>query len=140
LTCSRTPGWERSLEAYLASVAGTPFRYGRHDCAAFAAGAVQAQTGIDFYSSWRGKYQRARSALRLLAKRGFADVEGPFTAALGEPQPVLRAQRGDIVSDGSAMGVRWSTGGLFVGEENGVPGLLLKPLPELVRAWVLGHE
>lgn len=140
LTCSRKPDWEQRLQEYIAAVEAKPFAYGRHDCAAFAAGAIKAQTGEDYYSGWRGKYRSGVAALRLLVKRGYADVQGPFTETLGAPVPVLRAMRGDIVSDGTAMGVRWSTGGLFVGEQDGVSGLVLKPLSELDKAWALRHE
>ena len=43
----RTPYWRSALAAYIAETMRKPFAWGLHDCALFAAGAVEAMTGND---------------------------------------------------------------------------------------------
>jgi hypothetical protein len=69
----RHPDWKSRLHAYLAECAQTPFGFGTHDCALFAAGAVAAMTGDDFAADYRGRYSTLKGGLRLLQKAGFAD-------------------------------------------------------------------
>jgi hypothetical protein len=136
----RRPDWEARLLAYLAEVQDRPYRWGRHDCALFGAGVVRAVTGKDFGRGWRGKYKSAAGAARILARRGFADYEGPFTAALGEPVAPLLCQRGDVVSNGDSIGVLWQQGGpvaLFVGADGEREGLVIMPVGSLVKGWRL---
>ena len=42
---TRLRDWRTRLAAYLAAGRAKPFAYGEHDCARFAAGAVEAVTG-----------------------------------------------------------------------------------------------
>lgn len=69
----RLKGWQGRFTAWLAGVSREPFSYGRHDCALFAAGAVEAMTGEDFARDWRGRYSTMRGGLRVLRKAGHAD-------------------------------------------------------------------
>ena len=52
----RLHDWEHRLTRYVTEVACTGFAHGSHDCALFAAGAVEAITGIDPGARWRGRY------------------------------------------------------------------------------------
>ncbi len=131
---ARLPDWEARLSAYIAERAEMPFQWGVNDCALFGAGAVHALTGEDFGKPWRGKYSTEAGAAKALKRRGFDDVAGPFTQALGEPVAAAFARRGDIVSDGANLGVMWAPGALFVGEA----GLVRQPFVTLVRAWRVG--
>lgn len=70
---TRLPGWQTRLTAFLAQVARQPFTPGRHDCALFAAGAVEALTGVDLAADWRGRYRTLRGGVRVLRRAGYRD-------------------------------------------------------------------
>ena len=69
----RISGWQARLAAWLASISRTPFQPGQHDCALFAAGAVEAMTGVDLAAGWRGRYHTLRGGIRVLRRAGYAD-------------------------------------------------------------------
>ena len=69
----RLYNWESRLSAYAARVAREGFAWGRHDCALFAAGAVEAVTGTDPAAAWRGQYRTRAGGMRLIRAAGFAD-------------------------------------------------------------------
>lgn len=48
----------------------TPFEWGKNDCCLMAANYVAATTGVDCAESFRGKYNTAIGAYRLLSKAG----------------------------------------------------------------------
>lgn len=132
---ARRHDWERRLLDFVREC-DRPFSWGFHDCALFAGGAVKAMTGRDFVGDWRGKYRSAAGSLKMLRRSGYADVSGPFTAALGEPVPVACLWRGDPVQsfDGN-IGIIWTRGAVFVGDQ----GLLALPAAQLVQGWAAGH-
>lgn len=139
----RLPDWEPALVAWLEACERLPFQWGVHDCCSFAAGAVRAQTGADFYEPFAGGYTTELGSQRALKRRGFADLFGPFTAALGDPVAPLLLQRGDIVSDGRNVGVMWNRAGpcgLFVGEPALADdeGLMALPVARLKFGWRVG--
>ena len=69
----RLYNWESRLTAYITAVARDGFVYGRHDCALFAAGAVQAVTGTDPGADFRGRYRTMKGGLKAVRKAGFSD-------------------------------------------------------------------
>lgn len=69
----RRADWRARLADYAASVAGKKFRFGQLDCALFAAGAVEAQTGLDLAAEWRGNYRSLAHGLRAIKEAGFSD-------------------------------------------------------------------
>lgn len=69
----RLADWKPRLTAYLVACARKPFEEGAHDCALFAAGGVEAVTGIDPAAGFRGQYTTTRAGLQLLRRAGFAD-------------------------------------------------------------------
>lgn len=89
--------WREALFAYIHEVARRPFEWGNHDCGLFAAGAVQAMTGVDMASEYRGRYTTLLGGIRLLKKAGFAD-HAELAASLFEEIPVARAGVGDIAA------------------------------------------
>jgi len=104
----RPVGWRGRLADYLAAVRGRPFRYGEHDCALFAAGAVAAMTGDDPAAGLRGKYRTMRAGLSAVQKAGFLD-HVDMAKALWPSIPAIRAQVGDLAvvetDAGGALGV-----------------------------------
>ena len=69
----RLYNWESRLAAYITAVARDGFAYGQHDCALFAAGAVEAVTGIDPGAEFRGRYSTLKGGLKAVRKAGFSD-------------------------------------------------------------------
>lgn len=132
---SRRADWERRLHALVERAERLRFAYGSHDCCSFAAEVVRVQTGQDYFKPFRGKYSSAAGSLRALKANRHKSIADAFTSALGDPVAVLQAQRGDVVFDGTAVGVMWCGGALFVGEEGTREGLVLKPLSTLQKAW-----
>lgn len=105
----RRSDWYARLSAYVEVVRRKPFVYGKHDCALFAAGAVEAMTGVDPAANLRGKYKTLAGGLRRLKKLGFAN-HAELAASMFEEVHPSHAQIGDIASidlgDGAiALGV-----------------------------------
>lgn len=92
----RRPDWILRLMAWLESCHATPFAYGRHDCALFAAGAVEAMTGHDFAAPFRGRYATLAGGLRVLRRAGFADHVELAAHHLPAVHPAY-ARQGDLL-------------------------------------------
>lgn len=99
LALERLPDWRGRLAAYLGEARARPFawggRGGGQDCAVFAGGAVEAQTGVDLMRGWRG-YRTPREASRRLREAGFEGHVARVAALLPECPPLL-ARPGDLV-------------------------------------------
>jgi hypothetical protein len=104
----RTHDWRGRLTAWLSTKARAPFAYGEHDCALFAAGAIEAMTGVDPAAEWRGRYSTWRGGLRVLRAAGINDQVAAVAALLTEIPPSFAAA-GDIAvvagEGGPALGV-----------------------------------
>jgi hypothetical protein len=96
----RHADWQVRLSRYLALVARmapeTGETDGGLDCATFAAGAVEAQTGVDLAAEWRG-YTSLEDGFKRLVDAGFDDHVA-LVASLLEEVPVAAAGPGDIVA------------------------------------------
>lgn len=108
MTCARLPDWRPRLVAYLEEVRTRPFAYGQHDCALFAAGAVEAMTGVDLADGHRGQYATLRTGLKLVRGDHLRILRDRF-----EPVPSAFAQIGDIALIGE---VGFPALGIFEGE------------------------
>jgi hypothetical protein len=104
----RRPDWKPRLIEWLASIARTPFEVGKHDCALFVAGAINAMTGEDPAARFRGRYTTVRGGLRVIRAEGFNDPVEMIANRLEEVAPLM-AQVGDIAvvdtPEGPALGV-----------------------------------
>ena len=119
---SRLPDWEARLFTYLNSMQKAELVFGQEDCVVgLAAGAVEAQTGVDLAAAFRGKYKDERSALKLMIKQGWTAKTNGIQAALVDMMdthlqraPKNNRHRGNIVlletEMGPAFGVRVGTG------------------------------
>lgn len=96
----RRPDWRGRLAAYIAASAERKFRPGQHDCALFAAGAVEAMTGQNLAGDLRG-YRTLNEGYAMLAKRGFKDHVALAADLLPEVAPLM-AQVGDLASVSTA--------------------------------------
>ena len=90
----RLPDWRARLGAHIAAHRTRPFAYGEHDCATFAAGAVQAVTGSDPAAGLTGYTTRA-GGLRRLRRNGLEDHVA-FVASRFAEIAVAQAQQGDL--------------------------------------------
>ncbi|MDB5658307.1 MAG: hypothetical protein JWS10_922 [Cypionkella sp.] len=104
----RYPDWKLRLIDYVGVCANLPFEYGQHDCALFAAGAVDAMTGIDLAADWRGQYSTLKSGLRAIKRAGYADHLA-FASAHFEAIAIAFAAPGDLAvidgPEGAVLGV-----------------------------------
>lgn len=91
----RTKGWQKRLIAYLDATHRKPMRPGKHDCALFAAGAVEAMTGVDLARGWRG-YRTFNEGRKFLEKAGHASIADMIAAHLAEIDPD-HALPGDVM-------------------------------------------
>ena len=91
----RLADWSARLSDYVTRCANTPYALGHHDCALFAAGAVEAVTGVDPAAQWRGRYSTKAGGLRALARAGYADHIVATAGILPEIAPAFAAV-GDI--------------------------------------------
>lgn len=116
---TRLPDWRPRLAAYVQDAWRKPFRYGEHDCSLFAAGAVEAMTGVNPAAPLPCRYDTLQGGLEALEAFGF---KGPADVAMSLFQrvPKAQAQVGDLVvadmPDGPAVGVVQGPRVYFVGE------------------------
>lgn len=90
----RRRDWPRRLDHAVELAGRRVFRWGRWDCALFAADCVQAMTGHDFAAAFRGRYGSEIEALRLAG----GSLEDLADRLLGRGTAnVARARRGDVV-------------------------------------------
>jgi hypothetical protein len=101
--------WQARLNAYLARVWFRPFAYGAHDCALFAAGAVEAMTGVDPAAAYRGRYATQADGMALLLVEGGAMSPIAHARMLFDQVEPAFAQTGDLAAvetpEGRALGV-----------------------------------
>ncbi|PKP85816.1 MAG: hypothetical protein CVT80_00265 [Alphaproteobacteria bacterium HGW-Alphaproteobacteria-2] len=104
----RCTDWHARLTAFLARAARSEFRPGDLDCALFAAGAVEAVTGLDPAASLRGRYATLDDGYARLAALGFADHVALAQSLFAEVPPAM-AWPGDLAevetAEGPALGV-----------------------------------
>lgn len=138
--------WPTRLHAAIESRRATPFKWGSNDCCMFAADVVLAITGADIAAQFRGKYDDALGAARVLRETG--GISGAVEAAAAEHgfaclPSVAYAQRGDLIeldtepngdAGGPALGV--CVGSMVAGA--GEAGTVFVPPVKCRRAWRVG--
>lgn len=91
------------LSEYLAKAQSTTFRYGRNDCALFAARWVKLRTGRDLTLGIR--HRSLREGLEQLRAAGYQDHIALAAAQLEARDSVLMAQKGDIAVINRSLGI-----------------------------------
>lgn len=91
------------LSEYLAAAQDRSFRYGRHDCALFAARWVKIRTGRDLTLGIR--HQSLREGIELLRAAGYDDHIALAAVQLEARDSVLMAQKGDIAVIHRSLGI-----------------------------------
>lgn len=130
----RLPDAAARLRSLVEARMPAPFAWGVHDCALWAADAIQAQLGADPAQALRGRYRTQLGALRLVAPLG--GLPGVAAAVLGAPlRSPLLACAGDVgyTRQGAlavCAGETW-----LVATREGMGHL---PLADAVQAWRVG--
>ncbi len=119
----RKPDWETRLAAYLEPLRLRAFAWGEHDCCTFAAGAVEAMTGVDPMPEFRGRYSTARGSVRALRRLGAGDLAATLDGKFEAVEPSL-AQRGDIIMSDGLLGICFGAFLIAVGREGDREGLI----------------
>ena len=146
MALKRKEYWDtRAYHDFLLSRAKTPFAWGEHDCALFAADGIEAITGVDIAADFRGKYHDEASAMALIRElTGGVTVADAAAycaekSALKEWAKPLFAQRGDLVvakqQSGLIAGLVHLNGHVVAAGEN---GLMVVPITTVVRSWHIG--
>lgn len=108
-TAKRLRLWQELGNDYLQSVYRKPFDWGGAnggiDCCLFAAGMVEAITGVDPMPEFRGQYSDEAGATKALAEIGAGDLKSTLTAKFGDPVPAAHARRFDIGYINERLGV-----------------------------------
>lgn len=133
----RLPDWEDRLNGWIADCSDAYFQWGKLDCLMFVAGGIEAVTGVDHGEPHRGKYRTATGAMKHLKTLGFDSAEDFLNANFPACPPAL-AQRGDIVLSEDCAGICVGPEALFIGEDDGAPGLIRKPFAAWTAAWKIG--
>lgn len=132
----RYEDWAERLAEYYELLHELQFEQGTHDCGLFAAGAIEAMTGVDHIAPYRGKYTSVAGYMKLLKADGFKSVEAYCTSVLGEPIPVLLAQRGDLVMKQErgieALGICDGASAIFINQDGGLTNVYMD---ECLKAW-----
>lgn len=131
----RQPNWPEILAAEIRMCMHRRFAWGEHDCALMAADIVREMTGVDYMADIRHQYRSQLRARVLLQKLG--GLEAAITARLGEPKPIVHANRGDVVLFSDLPTVEPTTG-ICNGEHSlfaGWDGLMHRPTLACKCAW-----
>lgn len=132
----RFQDWPIRLDTFTREAKSKPFIWGEWDCALAAASCIEALTGQDACSEYRGKYKTADGAARMLLKVSGGGLKEAFTRFLGNPMDSpLMAQRGDICLFETDLGeaVGWCTGPQIAAA--GPDGMSIVPLRSAKMAW-----
>lgn len=133
----------QGLGAYLHAHEQDKFVWGENDCSLFAANCVQALTGVDIASDFRGRYTDQTSAFALIKEITGGTSVADAAAYCAEKHGLtewkfpLQAQRGDLVvvknGENVIAGVVDSSG-KFVAAM-GDSTIVRIPLRQIQRAW-----
>lgn len=69
-TMHRHEHWQQELGAFIESLKGVDFEWGKHDCCTFAAGCVDAQYHTEFVKDCTSRYTDQASAIAVIKEAG----------------------------------------------------------------------
>ena len=112
----RYPDWPIRLNEYINSLHGKEWDMGTWDCCVFAAGAVEAMTGVDHMPEFRGHYDSWPSSDQALEEIGQGDLYRTIRAKFGPPVIGVKGQKGDLAFMDGSLGLVLGRTGMFLGE------------------------
>jgi hypothetical protein len=130
----RLADWDKRLHDFIEAHQDVVFSWGVKDCALFGADLVLALTGADFGAAFRGQYDSREGAAAALRAYGAGTITRTFDQHLQRCIPAM-ARRGDLAMADNNIGVVMGDFALFIGEEDGVPGLVRIPRAGWHRCW-----
>jgi hypothetical protein len=130
----RISTWEDALVNYIIIKRDEPFEYGVNDCCLFAAGAVEAITGEDPMSEFRGKYDSLKTSLKAIKDIGDGTLEATLDGKFPEVS-IGYAQRGDLAFFDDSIGVVMGGFAYFVSDD----GLERIPRDMWNKCWSVGR-
>ena len=136
MTIERRGDWYSCLSRYIDATFRKPFAYGAFDCTLFAAGAVEAMTGVSLHAEFVGRYQTRTGGLRHLKALGFDDHVEYVASLFSEVHPSM-AQIGDIavIETDTGHGLGIVQGSRIYVTQPGALGLGLVDLLQASRAF-----
>jgi hypothetical protein len=93
---ARLPDWRALFSSFIAERAASSFEWGENDCAMFAAGGVEAATGVDLAAAFRGRYKTPNGSARAVRRIGEGDLPSTLASLLPQIDPE-EATAGDVV-------------------------------------------
>lgn len=111
----RYQDWAPRLNKYLTDVQSDRFQMGVHDCCTFAAGAIEAMTGVDHMSEFREQYDSWESSDEALIAIGQGDLYATLTKKFGQMKPAARGLKGDIAWSEGSLGLVLGVYAIFLG-------------------------
>lgn len=130
----RISTWEEALSNYIVTKRHEPFEYGVNDCCLFASGAVDAMTGEDPMSEFRGKYDSLKTSLIAIRDIGAGTLEATMDGKFPEVE-IGHAQRGDLAFFNDSVGVVMGGFAYFVSDD----GLERIPRDMWNKCWSVGR-
>ena len=130
----RISTWESALSEYINAKRHEPFEYGVNDCCLFAAGAVEAMTGVDPVPEFRGKYDSLKGSIQALKEIGNGDLESTLDGKFQSIEIGI-AHRGDLAFHEGSVGIVAGSFAWFVSDD----GLERIPLSMWDKAWSVGR-
>lgn len=130
----RATDWEERLSDIVAAWQGRVYSLGDADCGLFVSDCVEAVTGERLWPDL-GAYRTEAGLAKALKRAGFADLDAACSSVLGEPLPPLMAHRGDVISDGQALGVMTGAGPMMFTHD----GLAIVVRDSLTACWPTGR-
>lgn len=129
--------WQERLTVWLQENRLKSFQQGQWDCGYFAAGAIEAMTGVDIIADVRGKYKTTKGAMKVLKRMGHKDHVSLFASHCPEI-PTLSARPGDLVTfatgEGLALAIVQGAGAYHAGPH----GLSVISMQAAHRAYRVG--
>lgn len=105
------------------------------DCVAFVLAVIEAVSGERLIFDGAKPYRSAAGQGRWLKEMGWTNLMDAADACLGERIAPLQAMRGDVVSDGQALGVMTPDGAIAFSDN----GMVKMARDSIVAAWPVGR-
>jgi hypothetical protein len=133
----RRDDWESALGEALVAAEAVPFAWGTWDCVHFVASVVEAMTGTDPLTEYRGAYADEAGAWAVLAERD-GNLRQACRRVFGGMTRPCFARRGDVVMlrGGMSIGICLGRVAVFASEDGA--GLVARPMSDCSWAFPVG--
>lgn len=130
----RVSDWEQRLSDYLLSKRQEQFQYGKHDCAHFVAGAVEAITGENPMADIDRDYDTKIGSVRVIKSLGHTSLEQVLDNMF-YPCSIGFAQTGDLAFHDGSVGIVIGAKAVFATEI----GYTMIDRSEWTKSWGVGR-